>query len=180
MPYIEKQQQLPYQPYFRKLVELLSPDSWDRQVAGFIRSLLVGVYGDYDQTRYYRQNEMGGVLFCMQQEWSSRCGEEIWEKEFNQKAIPTELSSAFASLSAELVEVIPVDDETLRSGHLNYFITTLMIEIVKIGLINSRQVPDFVSRIATYIYRTTTRVYEDEAIMKNGDVFPGNFLIESA
>lgn len=177
MPYIAPEdRQLPYSTYVQSIWDLCESKTWREQFANLLRETLVTVYGDKNETRYFKQNEMDGVLACVSLEWAHRWGRESSQTTPLQLAHLTTYPEGEADRLAQAVaEIVPVDDETRRAGHLNYFITIAMIEAVSRKLIEIQQVPGYIDAVASWIYATTTRPYEEQAIEKNGDVFPVGF-----
>lgn len=73
MPYIAPEdRQLPYSTYVQSIWDLCESKTWREQFANLLRETLVTVYGDKNETRYFKQNEMDGVLACVSLEWAHR------------------------------------------------------------------------------------------------------------
>lgn len=176
MPYIPAEDRaLPYQEFISELCEETGAN-FKSGAAQFFYAVLTAVYGDAERTRYFRQNELHGVLACMRMEWEQRWCPKLDTRDWHFPLFElAQGAQSLCALAARVVECIPREDETRRAGHLNYFITLLMVEAVSRRLLTKEEVPPYIDAIASQIYAVVTRPYEVQAIGKNGDVFPENF-----
>ena len=175
MPYIPADHRQQYQYFLPTLFEKMSASNWQESLLAFIFQVSELVYGTATDTRYFKQNELGGVFACMSLEWQLRCGIS------RGKILSLKLKTGqpeINTLATLFVKLIPLEDETLRAGHLNYFITISMIHAIERSWTSVEQVPDFIDSVARIVYKTITRPYEEIAANKNGEVFPESLLSE--
>jgi len=178
MPYIDEKYRPDYQQALELIFNDLNRESWANNVADAFQQILLDVYGDVDSTRYFKQNELGGVLVCMASEWQRRLNIELntsvlQDFRENLRFLKDPLSLAFVN---KIKELIPQDDETQRAGHLNYLLTITMIRAVEEDFVKQVEVPAFVYCLFEKIYEQVTGPYEDLAIQKGGEVFPPAWL----
>lgn len=179
MPYISPEQRPPYVAAAETFLSSLSHNDAVSLLPAAIRAILESVYGTVEDTRYYRQNELQGVLSCMRREWCSRLNLPTnisRQVSFKLTTASGEEPKAFCELLNTVSKAVPLADETLRAGHLNFFISEMMNQVVEKGWLKAAEVPDLIDAIAEWLYEEITRPYEDRAIAKNGDCFRAKLL----
>ena len=85
--------------------------------------------------------------------------------------IPKNDRAEYRELVQELARRVP-DDRTLRPGHLNYVITSLLREAFgkEIRYADHNEIQGILSCVAAEYYRRSTVPYEDEKIKVEGDL----------
>lgn len=178
MPYILQEARPAYDELARQLVETLDRRRWPERLGPIVREIGVRIYGPPEHTRYYKQNELIGVLSCMRLEWQQRLNlpDAAVDETLRFALLP---DSAAASCSAAVDAIAGAcrrqTDES-RAGHLNYCLTATMIEVVDRGWCAFDYVPTYIYSVEQWVYRVTTRPYEDTARAKSGDVYPASWL----
>lgn len=172
MPYIATDSRTDYDVIVENFFTDLTPENWRDRVAALIFSVSFDLYGDANNTRYFKQNEIVGVFAAAALEAKRRLG----GAEFSPEKIHYDWKSSVTSVvktAEKVVALVPRSDETQRCGHLNYFATELTLAAANRGWLKSPNGPgQFLLSLADQWYALVTGPYEDEAIAKNGDT-PG-------
>lgn len=174
MPYIKAEDRAPYQKYAKEIFQKFEKNNWQNQFRAVVYNLVQAIYGTSSDTRYFKQNEMIGVISSMLLEWHHRTGASLSITTSKHNFINP--SRDLLELLSALSEKISLSDDANRPGNLNYFLTLCMIEAVENSLIESTQVANFMLSILQDLYAAITRKYEALAIEKNGEVFPHKLL----
>jgi hypothetical protein len=172
MPYIAPHSRTAYDTIVRDLYRDLTSTDWSDRVAALLFSVAFDVYGDANNTRYFKQNEVVGVFCAAALEAQRRFDSKILQPDQSRIEWKGGISKVVNPLR-KVLALIPRDDETQRCGHLNYFATELTLAAAERGWLTTPEGPGcFLLRLADEWYRVVTGPYEDDAITKNGDT-PG-------
>ena len=173
MPYIATESRPVYDTVVTELLNSSTAENWKDRATALIFSVTFELYGDANNTRYFKQNEIAGVFCAAALESIRRLGGQFAPSPANHLTNWKEFTISVAKQSATVLAAIPRSDDSQRCGHLNYLITELTLAAVQKGWLEETEGPSrFIFTLADTWYDLVTGPYEDEAIEKNGDT-PG-------
>ncbi|MCO6431677.1 MAG: hypothetical protein J5J00_12530 [Deltaproteobacteria bacterium] len=178
MPYISSDHRKPYAEIITRCASVGGSSLFEGFFMTLLSCLAERVYGSVE-TRYYKQNEFIGVLSCAATEWlrRTRCSDDGLVAESRcidalDKTPPT-LRAEAQALCGEITELLPLHDETQRAGHLNFVLTSILLQALTSGALSR---PDqgfqILESFRRYWYGRFTADYEESMIAKNGDCYP--------
>ena len=168
MPYIDAENRKQYDAAACELMELATVDNFYSLFASFVFGVGEQIYGGPTETRYFKQNELGGVLICAALEWRRRAGGSLAETFGVTPAFRDQTEAS----ARRVARMIPREDEGQRPGHLNYCLTRILIDAIGRECLATDNAPSLLLATLSAWYSEVTGPYEEIAITKNGDCYP--------